>query len=434
MKSIKQKEENNMKPNKNQALKIPKTGKIGNLAKNIEKETNRDIVLKVLYYDCFSGISGDMNLAALVDLGVPGTFLINELKKLNLTGYTVKITSDQRNSIFGTNVNVKLNNDQSENYHRHLSDIVRIIESSELNDTVKSKSLKMFQKLAEAEAKVHGKDINEIHFHEVGAIDSIIDIVGAAICIDYLKPEKILCSSVELGSGMVKCAHGIFPVPAPATAEILKNIPVKTGNQPFEATTPTGAVILACNVDEFTNQDNFFTIKTGYGIGYKKSEIPNVLRVFSGELKESKEQKMLHTIFECNIDDMNSEILEYVMNKLFDAGADDVFITPIIMKKSRNGSKLNVLCQSSIKEIVTKILINETSTFGFRSYPVNKTEIKRDFVELETKYGKVRIKRAIHKNEVIKQKPEYEDCVKIAKENNIPIIEVYRKIEKLLNY
>lgn len=434
MKSTKQKKENNMKPNKNQALKIPKTGKIGNLAKNIEKETNRDIVLKVLYYDCFSGISGDMNLAALVDLGVPGTFLINELKKLNLTGYTVEITSDQRNSIFGTNVNVKLNNDQSENYHRHLSDIVRIIESSELNDTVKSKSLKMFQKLAEAEAKVHGKDINEIHFHEVGAIDSIIDIVGAAICIDYLKPEKILCSSVELGSGMVKCAHGIFPVPAPATAEILKNIPVKTGNQPFEATTPTGAVILACNVDEFTNQDNFFTIKTGYGIGYKKSEIPNVLRVFSGELKESKEQKMLHTIFECNIDDMNSEILEYVMNKLFDAGADDVFITPIIMKKSRNGSKLNVLCQSSIKEIVTKILINETSTFGFRSYPVNKTEIKRDFVELETKYGKVRIKRAIHKNEVIKQKPEYEDCVKIAKENNIPIIEVYRKIEKLLNY
>ena len=390
--------------------------------------------MKVLYYDCFSGISGDMNLAALVDLGVPGTFLINELKKLNLTGYTVEITSDQRNSIFGTNVNVKLNNDQSENYHRHLSDIVRIIESSELNDTVKSKSLKMFQKLAEAEAKVHGKDINEIHFHEVGAIDSIIDIVGAAICIDYLKPEKILCSSVELGSGMVKCAHGIFPVPAPATAEILKNIPVKTGNQPFEATTPTGAVILACNVDEFTNQDNFFTIKTGYGIGYKKSEIPNVLRVFSGELKESKEQKMLHTIFECNIDDMNSEILEYVMNKLFDAGADDVFITPIIMKKSRNGSKLNVLCQSSIKEIVTKILINETSTFGFRSYPVNKTEIKRDFVELETKYGKVRIKRAIHKNEVIKQKPEYGDCVKIAKENNIPIIEVYRKIEKLLNY
>ena len=388
--------------------------------------------MKVLYYDCFSGISGDMNLAALIDLGVPGDFLINELKKLGLTGYTIEVTSDERNSISGTKVKVNLDNDQGESHHRHLSDITGIIEDSELNETVKNKSLIMFQKLAEAEAKVHGMDINKVHFHEVGAIDSILDIVGAAICIDYLKPEKILCSPVELGSGMVKCAHGIFPVPAPATAEILKNIPVKTGNQAFEATTPTGAVILACNVDEFTNQNNFLSIKTGYGIGHKKSEVPNVLRVFSGELAGSKEQKMLHTMFECNIDDMNPEILEYVMDKLFDAGADDVFVTPIIMKKSRNGSKLSVLCKNPFKDIVTEILINQTSTFGFRSYPVDKTELVRDFIELETKYGKARIKRAFHNGEVIKQKPEYEDCVRLAGENNIPIKEVYLEIEKLL--
>lgn len=389
--------------------------------------------MKVLYYDCFSGISGDMNLAALLDLGVPGSFLINELKKLKLTGYTVEITSDQRNSIFGTKVKVNLNKDKSNNHHRHLSDITKIIKNSDLNNNIKNRSLKMFQKLAEAEAKVHGKDINEIHFHEVGAIDSIIDIIGAAICLDYLKPDKIFCSSVELGSGMVKCEHGVFPVPAPATAEILKNIPVKTGNQPFEATTPTGAVILACNVNEFSNIDNFLIKKTAYGIGHKKSEIPNVLRIISGELLEQKGQKKLHTMFECNIDDMNPEIAEFIMDKLFDAGADDVFITPIIMKKSRNASKLCVLCHNSIKEIVSEIIIKETSTFGFRSYPVNKTELKRNFIDLETKYGIVRIKRAIYNEDIIKQKPEYEDCVKLARENNIPIKDIYREIHKLLD-
>nr|NQU91262.1 nickel pincer cofactor biosynthesis protein LarC [Bacteroidota bacterium] len=388
----------------------------------------------ILYYDCFSGISGDMNLAAMIDSGVPGSYLINELKKLKLTGYTIEITSDQRKGISGTKVKVNLDKGQSKNHHRHLSDIIKIIKTGDLNDSVKNMSIEMFQKLAEAEAKVHGKNIDEIHFHEVGAIDSIIDIVGAALCFDYLKPDNIFCSPVELGSGLVRCEHGTFPVPAPATAEILKNIPVKTGNQPFEATTPSGAVILACNVDEFTNLDNFSIKKTGYGIGHKKSEIPNVLRIFSGGFNEPTESKNLHTMFECNIDDMNPELLEYIMDKLFDAGADDVFITPIIMKKSRNGSKMCALCHNSVKEKVAGILIKETSTFGFRSYPVNKTELERDVVELETKYGKVKIKRAIHNDEVIKQKPEYEDCAKLAMENNIPIKEVYREIEKMLNF
>jgi hypothetical protein len=388
----------------------------------------------IIYYDCFSGISGDMNLAAMVDLGVPQSFLINELKKLKLTGYTVEITSDRRKNIFGTKIIVNLNKGQHKNHHRRLSDIIKIINNGDLNDHVKKMSIEMFQKLAETEAKVHGKDIDEIHYHEVGAIDSIIDIVGAALCFNYLKPDKIFCSPVELGRGLVKCEHGTFPVPAPATAEILKNIPVKTGNQPFEATTPTGAVILACNVDEFTNPGNFSIKKTGYGIGHKESEIPNVLRVFIGELNEPAKSKHLHSMFECNIDDMNPELLEYIMDKLFDAGADDVFITPVIMKKSRNGSKISVLCHHSVKEKVSGILIKETSTFGFRSYPVNKTELDRDVIELETKYGKVKIKRATQRDEVIKQKPEYDDCAKLAKENNIPIKEVYREIEKLLNF
>jgi len=386
----------------------------------------------VLYYDCFSGISGDMNLAVLIDLGVPAKYLAEELQKLNVEGYTLDVTSDQRNGINGTKVKVRLSDENTDRHHRHLSDIVKIINGSDLNDNVREMSLKMFQRLAEAEAHVHGKEINEIHFHEVGAIDSIVDIIGAAICLDYLKPERILCSAVELGSGMIKCEHGILPVPAPATAEILKDIPVSSGNQTFEATTPTGAVILACNVDGFSDLDNFKIVKTAYGIGHKESEKPNMLRVYKGELIGAEKPSSAHLMFECNIDDSNPEILEYIMDKLFAAGADDVFITPIIMKKSRNASKLSVLCNESIRNIISEILIRETSTFGFRSYPVDKTELKRDFIELETKYGKVSIKRAYYEDRIIKHKAEFEDCARLARENDIPIRDVYREIEKLL--
>jgi len=264
-------------------------------------------------------------------------------------------------------------------------------------------------------------------------VDSIVDIVGAAICFDYLKPEKIFSTSVELGSGLVQCAHGTFPVPAPATAEILKGIPVKTGHQPFEATTPTGAVILACNVDEFQEKTNLIIQKTAYGIGHKDSDVPNVLRIFSGELSGAENKETQHRMFECNIDDMNPEVLEYIMEKLFDAGADDVFITAMIMKKSRNASKLCVLCHDSLKEAISGILIHETSTLGFRSYAVEKTVLKREFRELKTKYGDVRIKMGYHNGEMIKQKAEYEDMVKIAHENNIPLREVYKEVDRLID-
>jgi len=383
----------------------------------------------ILYYDCFSGISGDMNLASLIDLGVPKDYLEKELKKLKLTGYIIDVSKDQRNGITGTKVKVIL--DQDHHHHRNLSDITEIINNSDLNTSVKNKSLEMFQKLAEAEAKVHDKDINEIHFHEVGAIDSIVDIIGAAICLDYLKPDRIICSAVELGSGTVKCEHGLLPVPAPATAELLKNIPVKIGNRDFEATTPTGAVILVCNVDEFRDRGNFVIEKVSYGIGHKVSESPNVLRVFKGELVENEISLGAHVMFECNLDDLNPEITAYIMDKLFATGADDVFITPIIMKKSRNGSKLSVLCNNNIADQVSDVLTRETSTFGFRKYAVDKVELQRDVIELETKYGMIRIKRAFYNEEVIKQKAEFEDCKKAAMENNIPLREVYKEVEKL---
>lgn len=284
--------------------------------------------MKILYYDCFCGISGDMNLAALLDLGVSKEYLIEELLKLNLDSeYEIKIKKDVKLGITGTRVDVIMNsqsinkvedlhehNDDHhvhnhihqssehhahehcnhvnistnthDHHHRNLKDIEEIINLSDLKDNVKKLSLHMFMKVAEAEAKVHGKTLYEVHFHEVGAIDSIIDIVGAAICLDYLQVDKIIASPVQLGGGFVKCAHGIIPIPAPATVEILKDIPINIGRVPFETTTPTGAAILAANVEEFTEKIGFSIKKVAYGIGHRDLEIPNVLRVYLGE-KES---------------------------------------------------------------------------------------------------------------------------------------------------
>lgn len=286
--------------------------------------------MKILYYDCFSGISGDMNLGAMIDLGVNKDYLISELSKLNLENeYKIEVRRDSRKGIEGTKVDVILKDNHEEHnhihgddhqhshehnhehsdghshnhqhnhpdehhqhchkhnhhIHRNLKDIEDIINSSSLSDNVKKLSLNMFMKVAEAESKVHGKPLYQVHFHEVGAVDSIVDIVGAAICLDYLKVDKIMASSIELGGGFVKCAHGLIPVPAPATVEILKGIPVKSGIVPFETTTPTGAAILAANVEEFTDIKEFTIEKIGYGVGGRDTEIPNVLRVYLAKKK-----------------------------------------------------------------------------------------------------------------------------------------------------
>lgn len=254
---------------------------------------NGEIDMRILYYDCFSGISGDMNLGAMLDLGVDRDYLASELSKLNLDHeFRISVYRDSRKGISGTKVDVILkhhhdHHDDHHHYHEHrnLHSIESIINSSSLNDNVKRLSLDMFGKVAEAEAKVHGKPLHEVHFHEVGALDSIVDIVGAAICFDFLKVDKVMSSAVELGGGFVKCAHGMIPVPAPATVEILKGIPVKAGVVPFETTTPTGAAILAASVDEFSEVKDFVIEKVGYGIGGSDTEIPNVLRAYLGKKK-----------------------------------------------------------------------------------------------------------------------------------------------------
>lgn len=272
--------------------------------------------MKVLYYDCFCGISGDMNLSALLDLGVDEAHVRRELSKLNLdTEYELLVKKDMKKGISGTRVDVVLKQAHHHHHesqsnmvhdhghhhdHRNLKDIENIIIKSSLSDQVKTVSLAIFMKVAEAEAKVHGKPLYEVHFHEVGAIDSIIDIVGAAVCLEYLKVDKIMASSVQLGGGFVKCAHGIIPIPAPATIEILKNIPVKSGIVPFETTTPTGAAILAANVGIFTDHMDFSIEKIGYGIGHRELEIPNLLRIYLG-YEDRLDQSEKHTKAVCEM-------------------------------------------------------------------------------------------------------------------------------------
>ncbi len=409
--------------------------------------------MKILYYDCFSGISGDMNLGAMLDLGIEEKYLKDELAKLKISGYEIKTTKEKRKGIEGTNFNVILTGEHNSASHEHkhdhghthkhsplnrnLNDIETIINNSALNENVKALSEAIFLKLAEAEAKVHGKSINEIHFHEVGAVDSIVDIVGTAICIDKLEVDKIFCSSVELGSGYVKCDHGTLPVPAPATAEILKQVPTKTGTIPFETTTPTGAAILATLVDEFTDKMEFSITKVGYGIGNKDGDIPNVLRAYLGEYYDKPSYKNdtmreQATIIECNIDDMSPEFYEYIMEKLFQQGAYDVYITPIIMKKSRPAITLSVLCNNKHEESIVEILFTETTTLGIRKHSVEKVMLKREFTTINTSFGEISVKFVHYNGKVIKAKPEYDDCKKIAIENNVSIQEIIKEVNSIL--
>lgn len=393
--------------------------------------------MKILYYDCFSGISGDMHLGAMIDLGVDPQHLLAQLELLELDGYRINITRDRRKGISGTRVDVIIEDAKSSSHHhRNLEDIRKIIDGSRLDGRVKDRSLRMFTKLAEAEAEVHGESIDQVHFHEVGAVDSIVDIVGAAICIEFLQPDRIMSSEVELGGGFVKCEHGTFPVPAPATSEILEGVPVCTGEVRFELTTPTGALILACNVDEFASMDGLEIRKTAYGIGQKDLDIPNVLRVYLAE-KAEKATKAYGTekawLLECNIDDMNPEMYGFVMDTLFDMGADDVFITPIIMKKARPASTLSVLCSGNRKETLIEALLTQTTSLGVRAHEVDKTMLQREFSKLQTSYGEVTVKTAIYKGQKLKAKPEYEDCVRLAREHGIPVQQIYQEIAGIIN-
>jgi uncharacterized protein (TIGR00299 family) protein len=388
--------------------------------------------MKILYYDCFAGISGDMNLGAMIDLGVDPDYLKTELQKLNIEGFHLEVQKDIRRGISGTKATVVIENPENEK-HRHLRHVEELVNQSSLSAEVKSLSLKIFDLIAVAEGKVHNISKERVHFHEVGALDSIADIVGAAICLDYLKVDKVMSSPVQLGGGMVKCAHGIMPVPAPATALIVENVPVKTGLVQHEATTPTGAAILVATVDEFTEQIDFQIQKTAYGIGQRDvSEVPNALRVFLSDDKQATDNSRLEDawMLECNIDDMNPEWYDHLFGKLFEAGASDVFLTPIIMKKSRPANMLSVLCSKNIASEMKSIIFNNSTTIGLREYPVTKTVLLREEKEIETELGKVRVKCSYFQGKEIRFKPEFEDLKKLANQHGLSLNEVEKIINK----
>jgi pyridinium-3,5-bisthiocarboxylic acid mononucleotide nickel chelatase len=383
--------------------------------------------MKILGYDCFSGISGDMNLGAMIDLGVDKAWLIEELNKLNLPGWELIVQKDQRHGITGTKVTVRQT--RHEHAHRHLSDIEKIINSSGLDDKTKELSLKIFMKIAIAEASVHGTTVDNVHFHEVGAVDSIIDIVGAAICYNALDVKAVHVSTVELGGGFVRCDHGNLPVPAPATAEIIKGLPVKKGGVDFEATTPTGAAILAALGTDFDPGTVISIEKTAYGVGQKEhNTVPNLLRVFLGEAVASAESGHDALQLESNIDDMNPEFFEYISDRLFRAGASDVFFSNIMMKKGRPGILLSVICETELAETVKKIIFTESTTLGIRTFPFRKDTLVRKFESVQTVYGDLSIKRSYYNGNEVSCKPEYEDCKRIAAEKGIPVKEVYNNI------
>ena len=388
--------------------------------------------MKTLYFDCSSGISGNMALGALTEIIGDEKYLINELKKLNVDGYKIEISKKVKNGITGTYVDVILENENNHKHgnheHRNLSDINKIIDNSLLEEKVKEMAKKIFMRVAKAESKVHNKPLEEVHFHEVGAIDSIVDIIGTAILINKINPDKIISSVVNDGYGFIECVHGIMSVPVPATSEIFANSNVKFRqiDVDTELVTPTGAAIIAELVEEFTVLPAMVTEKIGWGAGKKDLKIPNVLKVYLGDVEKPNED---FVVMETNIDDCGGEIFGYTQELLFKNGALDVFFTPIYMKKNRPAYRMTVACRTKDMYKLQDIIFRETTTIGMRYRYEYRTELKRELIELDTKYGKIKAKKVISNGQPYVY-PEYESIKKIALENNIPLKELY-KLEEL---
>ena len=379
--------------------------------------------MKTLYFDCSSGISGNMTLGSLIEIVGDENFLLNEIKKLNIEGYKIEISKKVKNGITGTYVDVIL---EHHHEHRNLNDVYSVIDNSSIDEKSKELAKRIFLRVAKAESKVHNKPLEEVHFHEVGAIDSIIDIVGTAVLINKINPDKIISSIVNDGYGFIECAHGTMSVPVPATSEIFadSNVKFRQIDIDTELVTPTGAAIIAELATDFTNLPAMKTEKIGWGTGSKDLKIPNVLKVYYGEIKEQNDNIV---VMETNIDDCPGEILGYTSEKLFQNGALDVFYTPIFMKKNRPANKLTVICKKEDMFRLQNIIFKETTTIGIRYHFESRTELEREFIEIDTKYGKIKAKKVINNDETYVY-PEYESMKKIAEKNGIPLKELYNLI------
>lgn len=384
----------------------------------------------IAYFDIFSGISGDMILGAFIDIGVPVDWLKKELSNV-LTGFSLKSEFVYKNNLKATNLVIDIST--KENFPRKYKDIKELIDSSKLSTKVKKNSLTAFKKIAKAESYIHGKKIDDIHFHEIGSMDSIIDIVGSFLCVQYLKIKKVYASDIPLGSGFIDCAHGIIPVPVPAVLSILKKTPIKPSSFKTEVVTPTGAAIISTLTSDFTGMPKMVIKKTGYGSGKKDtgSKIPNLLRIILGKSKDKKKSPIKKEniyVVKTNIDDTTPEVAGFLMQTLFDSKALDAWFIPVQMKKNRPGFLIEVICRKTDLNKIIKIILSQTSSIGVRYYECERSFLKRKKAFVKTSFGKLQLKKITNIDKSVKFVPEYEVAKKVAKKNNKSLIYVYNKI------
>jgi uncharacterized protein (TIGR00299 family) protein len=383
--------------------------------------------VKAAHFDCFSGISGDMTLAALLDAGVDADAIRAGIASLGLP-ITLEIDKVRKGGFAATYVRVEA---AEEDTHRFLPDVEEILNRGKLTERQRDLALRIFRRLAEAEAAVHGMPIERVHFHEVGALDSIADIAGAAIGLDLLGVERFTSGSVAVGSGMVKCAHGLMPVPAPATAELLKGVPLRPSSIKAELTTPTGAAILATVVNEWIDSPGMTVERIGHGAGKRDFvEQPNLLRLFVGHSAAVPAESDRVWLLETNLDDLPAEVIGYCYDLLFAAGALDVFTTPIFMKKNRPGVMLSVLAPENVLPALEEILFRETATLGIRRHAVDRHKLSRKAISVTTPWGPVQGKLAWRDGQPPVFSPEYDDCARIARQHGLALRDVCAQVER----
>ena len=383
--------------------------------------------LNIAYFDCFSGISGDMMLGALLDLGWEASELRKEAEKLKLSGWELEVKKVSKHGITGTQAKIR----DEENKPKSFFKLLEIIENSDLEDKVKEKSRSILTRIGEAESRIHGIPLSEIHLHELGGVDTLIDVVGTVSGIERLGIERIYASRVHVGKGFIECAHAILPLPAPATLELLKDVPIYGGDVEGELATPTGAAIISSLASGFGRIPSMVTKKIGYGAGETDFPFPNLLRVFLGTAEEISGDAYIEnaaTVIEANIDDMNPEIYPYLMEKLLEAGAKDVYFIPMHMKKNRPGILLGAIAEEEFQEVVD-VIFRETTTLGVRTHEVCRKKLAREEIWLPTRYGRVRAKLGILQGKVVNISPEYESCRELSQKSGVPLKDIYQEIQ-----
>lgn len=384
--------------------------------------------MRIAYFDCFSGAAGDMILGALISAGLSPDDLRHDLGRLNLTGYELDIRPIMKQGFAAHQVVVGVQKQES---HRHLHDIEKIIGAADLPAPVKERSLRTFRRLAEAEAQVHGTTIEKVHFHEVGAVDAIVDIVGAAIGLHRLGIERVVCSPIPTGGGTVRCEHGLMPVPAPATAELLVGVPLADSEEPAELTTPTGAAILTTAAEAFGPPPAMRIGAIGYGAGTREGVTrPNILRVLLGEIEDADGIEESVVVLEANLDDATGEEIGHAIEALFAAGALDAFTVPIQMKKNRPGVLLTVIASPAKAAACEDVLLTHTPTFGVRRAAWARTCLDRTVESVTTRFGVIRVKIGRRGGAVVRVAPEFEDCAAAARSQSVPLREVMREAER----